>query len=337
MRVESEVSLKPYHTFGIDTQAAQFTRIQQRGQLDKILQLFSQNNAFLILGGGSNVLFTKPFEGIVIKNELKGIRIIKRLENETLVEAASGESWHEFVCWTLKHHLYGLENLSLIPGSVGASPMQNIGAYGREIKDVFESLEALNLKTGAIEHFSAAKCQFGYRESIFKHEYKGQYFILSVTFRLQHLAQVHTTYGAIDTVLKSNGILNPNPQDVANAVIKIRSEKLPDPAIYGNAGSFFKNPEIDASAFFNLQKQYPQIVHYIQASGKYKLAAGWLIEQCGLKGYTHHGAAVHTAQALVLINASAASGTAVLELSKIVQQRVFERFGVQLQTEVNIL
>jgi len=215
--------------------------------------------------------------------------------------------------------------------------MQNIGAYGREIKDVFETLEALNLKTGVIEHFNASDCKFGYRESIFKHECQGQYFILSVTFRLHHQPRVNTSYGAINAVLQSKGILNPSPQDVANAVIQIRSDKLPDPAKYGNAGSFFKNPEIDASLFLKLQQQFPDIVHYLQASGHYKLAAGWLIEQCGLKGYMHDGAAVHAAQALVLIYASAAKGNAVLELSKHVQQCVFERFGITLQIEVNLL
>lgn len=338
VQILHQVSLKPYNTFGIEVFAKDFVKLEERSELNELIKLVSAASKILILGGGSNIVFTQSFDGLVIKNNLKGLWIHERHETYSVVRAASGENWHNFVCWTLSKNLYGLENLSLIPGSVGASPIQNIGAYGIELKNTFESLEALHLKTGKMVSFKASECEFGYRESVFKHALKNQYLIVSVSFRLQHEPNTQVSYGAIKSVLASNQIAQPKPQDVANAVIQIRKNKLPDPKVLGNAGSFFKNPEIDAVLFNRLQKKHPEIIHYLQPSGRYKIAAGWLIEQCGFKGFKYKGAGVHTEQALVLVNATGnAQGNDVLELSKIIQTKVLDCFEIGLETEVNVL
>jgi UDP-N-acetylmuramate dehydrogenase len=249
----------------------------------------------------------------------------------------AGENWHSFVMWCIDKNYGGLENLSLIPGCVGASPMQNIGAYGVEIKEVFKELEAYHLLNGEKKIFNKEACHFGYRESVFKHEYRNQYLIASVTYTLKKNAGVNTSYGAISTELEAEGIKNPTIKDVSNAVIRIRQSKLPDPLVTGNAGSFFKNPEVSAEKHEALKKEFPALVSYPLPGGDFKLAAGWLIEQCGLKGFEHKGAAVHNKQALVLVNKNHASGKDVFELSDYVLQKVFDKFGVKLEREVNII
>lgn len=336
--VQRNVNLKPYNTFGIEVYCDYFTEIHSEAEVLDLIQLPEyKENQRLILGGGSNVLFTGNFKGLVIKNNLKGIAVVSESDNEVLLKAAAGEVWHELVLWSIDKGLSGLENLSLIPGCVGASPMQNIGAYGVEIKEVFDSLEALDLTNGEKRVFRKEDCEFGYRESVFKHKYKNRYIITSVTFHLKKRAQLNTTYGAIASELQNMNITHPGVRDVSNAVIAIRSGKLPDPKITGNAGSFFKNPEVDEATFQRIKAGHPNVVAYPLEGGTYKLAAGWLIEQCGLKGFEYHGAAVHTKQALVLVNKNNCTGKDVYDLSSIVLEKVFDTFGVTLEREVNII
>jgi UDP-N-acetylmuramate dehydrogenase len=338
IQIRDRVNLKSFNTFGIEVGCNYFVEINVIQDFFELIHHTTyQTNARLILGGGSNILFTKEFEGIVIKNNLKGIQVVEENEHDVLVRSAAGEAWHEFVIWCLNKNYAGIENLSLIPGCVGASPMQNIGAYGVEIKDVFESLEAYSMKTGEFKQFSKNECGFGYRESVFKRELKNQYFISSVTFRLKKQAKVNTSYGAINTELLAMKISFPGIKDVSNAVISIRKSKLPDPAVLGNAGSFFKNPEVKMELYLRLKNDFPDIVAYPLENGNYKLAAGWLIEQCGLKGYEQNGAAVHSKQALVLVNKGHASGKEVYELSTFVIESVNRKFGVRLEREVNII
>lgn len=338
VQIKEKVNLKPYNTFGIDVSCDYFAAIRSISDITELIKdPIYQKSAKLILGGGSNVLFTKDFNGLVIKNELKGISIVSENDTEALVKAAAGEVWHDFVMWCLDKNLAGLENLSLIPGCVGASPMQNIGAYGVEIKEAFRELEAYSIENGQRRVFSGSECEFGYRESVFKRKYNNQYLIASVTFALKKQAKVNTSYGAINTELEAMGVTNPGIRDVSNAVINIRKSKLPDPAVIGNAGSFFKNPEVTEAKYRELKAKYEALVAYPIQNGNYKLAAGWLIEQCGLKGYEQKGAAVHTKQALVLINKHNATGNSVLELSTYVMTQVFEKFGVNLEREVNII
>jgi len=336
--IKENVNLQPYNTFGIEAYCRFFTELNSP---DDFSALFTESvfnsNKKLIIGGGSNLLFTKNFEGLVIKNNLKGINIISEDDNEVIVRAAAGENWHDLVVFCIDHNFGGLENLSLIPGCVGASPMQNIGAYGAEIKDVFEALEAYSLVNGEKKIFRAKDCNFGYRESVFKHQYKDQYLIVSVSFKLRKNAQVNTAYGSVNTELEAMHVTSPTIKDVSNAVIQIRRSKLPDPNITGNAGSFFKNPEVSEAKYLELKNSFHDLVAYPLANGNYKLAAGWLIEQCGLKGYELNGAAVHTKQALVIINKNNATGKAVYDLSAYVLKKVNDKFGVTLEREVNII
>lgn len=336
--IREGVSLQPYNTFGIEARCDFFTGIRSVDDFRKLIHepVYKQHPC-LILGGGSNILLTRDFNGLVIHNQLKGIQVIREDEREVLVKAAAGENWHDFVMYCIDHDFAGLENLSLIPGCVGASPMQNIGAYGVEIREVFDELEALDMRTGELRVFRGSECEFGYRESVFKRKYKDQYFIASVTFRLKKQQSLNTSYGAINTELQAMNISHPTIRDVSDAVIRIRRSKLPDPKVTGNAGSFFKNPEVPAEKHAALIQQFPNLVAYPLGNGNFKLAAGWLIEQCGLKGYVHQGAAVHEKQALVLINKSHCTGNAVYELSTYVMQQVLSKFGVQLEREVNII
>ncbi|MCE3258943.1 MAG: UDP-N-acetylenolpyruvoylglucosamine reductase [Bacteroidetes bacterium] len=336
--ITEEVNLKSYTTFGIDARCDFFTEIRSIEEFQKLIRSeVYKNNPRLIIGGGSNLLFTKDFKGLVIKNSLKGLEIVSETDSAVIVKAGAGEVWHDFVMWCIDHHFCGLENLSLIPGCVGASPMQNIGAYGVEIKEVFRELEAYDMITGEKRIFTKEQCKFGYRESVFKREFKDKYLIASVSFELQKHARVNVSYGAITSELEAAGVKSPTIKDVSEAVIRIRRSKLPDPAQTGNAGSFFKNPEVSAEQHAQLKSQFPELVSYPLADGGFKLAAGWLIEQAGLKGYEHNGAAVHTRQALVLINKNNATGKAVFELSDYVLRKVFDKFGVQLEREVNII
>lgn len=336
--IKSHVNLKSLNTFGIEVYGDYFVEISNIEDLLDLLQLevFSSNKK-LILGGGSNVLFISNYNGLIIKNNLKGKSLVSENDDEVVVKAAAGENWHEFVSWCISKGYGGLENLSLIPGCVGASPMQNIGAYGVEIKDVFEELHAYDLSDGSEKVFTHKDCAFGYRESVFKRHLKDRYFIASVTFRLKKHPSVNTTYGAINSELALMGITNPNIKDVSDAVIRIRQSKLPDPKVMGNAGSFFKNPEVSAAQHTSLKTRFPEIVAYNLPNGNYKLAAGWLIEQCGLKGIEIEGAAVHTKQALVLVNKNNCSGQALYNLSSNIMQKVVDKFGVQLEREVNVI
>jgi UDP-N-acetylmuramate dehydrogenase len=338
LRIEENISLKNLNTFGIEANCNYYTEIYSINDFLELLKTeIYRNNEHLIIGGGSNILLTQNFKGLVIRICLKGKEIIQEDENFVTVKIAAGENWHEFVIWCIDNGFAGLENLSLIPGCVGASPMQNIGAYGVEIKERFKELEAFDLKTGERKMFSNEECKFGYRESIFKNEAKGKYLITSVFFTLNKNPELNISYGAIASELHAAGVLKPDIRAVSDAVVRIRKSKLPNPAETGNAGSFFKNPEVSASKHDELKKTYPELVSYALPNSNYKLAAGWLIEQCGLKGYEHKGAAVHDKQALVLVNKKNASGNSVYELSTYVLEQVNIKFGVQLEREVNIV
>lgn len=337
--MQENISLKPYNTFGVDVSARYFAEVKTLEELLEALQyLKAQKLPLLLLGGGSNLLLTKDFDGLVIQLNLKGISEEVISENEVLVTSKAGENWHEFVQFCLNRNYGGLENLSLIPGNVGTSPMQNIGAYGAEIKDTFVSCKVLNLETLEVEEFDQQKCNFGYRESIFKREGKGKYVILDVTFKLTTKNHsIKTDYGAIQSELQNLGIANPTIQDISKAVINIRQSKLPDPKIIGNAGSFFKNPTIPLSQFENLKLKFENIPGY--PNGEFvKVPAGWLIEQCGWKGKQIGNVASHKLQSLVLINATGnASGKEIFDFSTMIIDSVKEKFGIELEREVNII
>ncbi|MGQ0828420.1 MAG: UDP-N-acetylmuramate dehydrogenase [Bacteroidota bacterium] len=338
MTIHENYSLKKLNTFGIDVSARYFTELSGVDQVQEILSgpKFSKFQK-LILGGGSNLLFTKSFDGIVLKNNLKGITVIKEDADFYFVKVGAGEVWHEFVMYCIVHGYAGLENLSLIPGNVGASPMQNIGAYGVEIKDSFFELEALDISDKTIKIFNNSECKFGYRESVFKRELKNQFVITSVTYKLRKKPVFNTSYGAIEKELEAMGIKELSIQAISQAVCNIRSSKLPNPAEIGNAGSFFKNPEVLRGKYEFLKKQFPGIVAYELENGNVKLAAGWLIEQAGWKGKTFGDAGVHKLQALVLVNYKNAKGSEIFELSQKVMDSVKEKFGVELEREVNIV
>ena len=333
--IQTNKNLKEYNTFGISVKAEMFAVFSSIEELKQILS-FRNDKKLLVLGGGSNLLLTKDFEGLVIKNEIKRFEVIEESASEVIVESGAGENWHEFVLNCIDKGFGGIENLSLIPGSVGASPMQNIGAYGVEIKDVFESLSAFHIASGEIHYFDKTKCEFGYRESIFKNKVKGEYIILTVTFRLTKNPTINSSYGAINEQLKVMGIQVPTIKELSAAVIAIRQSKLPDPRIIGNAGSFFKNPTVEITLLEQIQKNYPDIPNY-PAENKRKLAAGWLIEKAGWKGRTFDNYGVHKLQALVLVNYGNCTGQEIFDLSSQIIQDVFEKFGVLLEREVNIL
>lgn len=338
MKTEQNVSLKPYNTFGIDAMAKYFLLFSNVEELHEILNSqFSIFNSQLIIGGGSNILLTKNFDGIVLKNEIKGIEIIDEDEEHVYVKAGAGENWHQFVLYCVNNNYAGVENLSLIPGSVGASPMQNIGAYGVEIKDVFYELEAFHKLEKIIQKFSLRDCKFGYRESIFKNKYKDQFIITSVSLRLHKKPLFNTSYGAIHQELEKMGVKELTIQAISQAVINTRLSKLPDPKKIGNAGSFFKNPVISNQQFESLKKKFVNIVAFPSGKAHTKLAAGWLIEQCGWKGYRKGDAGCYDKQALVLVNYGNATGKEIYELSAEIIQSVQEKFDVILEREVNII
>lgn len=331
-------SLKNYNTFGIDVTASHFIDIVSVSQLKQVILENNNERPLFVLSGGSNMLLTKDVDALVLYLNTKGIQKIKEDEQHLWLEAQAGEIWHNFVLHTIEKKLGGLENLSLIPGKVGSSPIQNIGAYGVEVKDTFHSLEALNLETLEIETFTNADCKFSYRESVFKNELKGKYIITSVTFKLRKAPHtLHTTYGAIQQELDAMNIENPTIKDVSNAVITIRQSKLPDPKEIGNSGSFFKNPIITRELYQQLTTKNPEIPHYPVNETEVKVPAGWLIEHSGLKGFRKGDAGVHTKQALVLVNYGNASGQELIDLAHFVQQTVFEKFGIMITPEVNII
>ena len=336
--IQENVSLKLYNTFGVDASARYFADASSVEELSETLKNSNPQTPILFLGGGSNLLLTKDFEGLAIRLSLKGITEEIINENEVLVTAKAGENWHQFVIFCLEKNYGGLENLSLIPGNVGTSPMQNIGAYGTEIKDVFQSCKVLNLDTSGTEVFDLEQCRFGYRDSIFKQEGKGKYVILEVTFRLTRMVhRINVEYGAIQSELENLGILNPTIQDVSKAVINIRQSKLPDPNVIGNAGSFFKNPTIPLAQYETLKLKFDQIPGYPNGD-LVKIPAGWLIEQCGWKGKQIGNVASHRQQALVIINATGtASGKEIFDFSTMIIESVKEKYGIVLEREVNII
>ncbi|MEX1383516.1 UDP-N-acetylmuramate dehydrogenase [Lutibacter sp.] len=333
MNILQNISLKKYNTFGINVNAKRFVEINSTPELKGIL---AQEKDIFLLGGGSNMLLTSDIEKLVVHLNLKGI-IVNETENDSVfVTAEAGENWHDFVIWCISQNYGGLENLSLIPGNVGTSPIQNIGAYGVEIKDTFHQLEAIDIATGNKSVFNKDDCNFGYRNSVFKNELKGKYIITNVTFKLtKNNHKTNISYGAIKEVLKD--IIKPTLKDISDAVIAIRESKLPDPEKIGNSGSFFKNPIINIDLFKKLQQKYPNIPHYVISSAEIKIPAGWLIEQCDFKGKRFGETGVHEKQALVLVNYGNATGQEIFQLAKKIQQTVLEKFAIPLEIEVNVI
>jgi UDP-N-acetylmuramate dehydrogenase len=336
MNLLQHFSLKAYNTFGIDALAEYFAIFSNAEELEELTSLHTGLEK-LILGGGSNILFTGNYNGLVLKNEIKGIDLLHEDEAYVYVRAGAGENWHQFVLYCIERNWVGVENLSLIPGNVGASPMQNIGAYGVEVQDVFWDLEAWHIGDKKKVTFTIGDCAFGYRESVFKRKHKDQFVILSVTFRLRKKPVFHTSYGAIQQELERMGVKELSIKAVSDAVINIRSSKLPDPAVTGNAGSFFKNPSVSVSKYEELKSAFENIVAYDNTDGTKKLAAGWLIEQCGWKGYRKGNAGCHAKQALVLVNFGNATGREIYKLSEEIVQSVKEKFELELEREVNII
>ncbi len=330
------ISLQPYNTFGIEANASMFAEVEHVEQLQEILR---RHKDLFILSGGSNILLTRDIEQPVVRIGLMGREIIGRKDDDhVLVKVQAGENWHDFVMWCISQDLGGLENLSLIPGQVGTSPMQNIGAYGVEIRDVFHELEALEIGSGALGRVVAQDCQFGYRESVFKNELKGKFVIINVTFSLTSTNhKIITDYGAIRSELSKRGIEKPGIRDISEVVIAIRQSKLPDPKELGNSGSFFKNPVVKREHFEKLRENFPQMPYYEVDSENVKVPAGWLVEQSGFKGKRFGDAGVHANQALVLVNYGHATGLEILDLAKRIRAEVYRLFEIQLEMEVNII
>ncbi|MDV5097775.1 UDP-N-acetylmuramate dehydrogenase [Pseudomonas sp. LSJ-87] len=333
---QEQVSLKPYNTFGIDVKARYFTQAHDDQEVRQALAQAQQGGVpVLVIGGGSNLLLTRDIDALVLHMASRGRRVLSDDGERIVVEAEAGELWHPFVQWTLAQGYCGLENLSLIPGTVGAAPMQNVGAYGVEIKDVFVGLTALDRETGELREFGLAECAFGYRDSLFKRN-PGRWLILRVRFALSRTLQAHLDYGPVRQRLAEQGVTEPTAQAISEAICSIRREKLPDPAELGNAGSFFKNPVVSAELVERIRAQYPGVVAYPQADGQVKLAAGWLIEQAGWKGHREGDAGVHRLQSLVLVNYGQASGVQMHALARRIQADILERFGVELEMEPNL-
>ena len=356
MKIQNNIALKPYNTFGINVKAKRFIEVNTSQQIKKILK---EEKDLFILGGGSNLLLLNDIEKLVLHIKTKGKKVIGENKKFVFVKVEAGENWHDFVLWCLKKDFGGIENLAKIPGNVGTAPIQNIGAYGVEVKDVLDEVHAIEIATSNPRIFTKSDCNFGYRDSVFKNKHKGKYIITSVVFKLTKINhELHDTYGAIKTTLEAQGITAPSIQDIANTVIKIRTEKLPDPEKIGNSGSFFKNPIVSKEQFEALQKKHPNIPNYpifkknknknnddifhlepakIRNPELIKLAAGWLIDQCGFKGKRIGDAGVHQNQALVLVNYGTATGKEILALAEHIQESVLNKFGVELQMEVNVV
>lgn len=335
MNIEENISLKNYNTFGIEVTAKRFICIDSVYQLQELLKV--EKDIFLI-SGGSNMLLTKDIEKLVVHIDIKGVSIDQENENEVFLTVNAGENWHEFVLWCVDNNYGGLENLSLIPGNVGTCPIQNIGAYGVEVKDTITKVEALHIETGKLVQFSNEECKFGYRNSIFKNEVKGKYIITSVSFKLtKQNHNFNTSYGAIETELTSKNIAKPNLKNISDAVIAIRKSKLPDPKEIGNSGSFFKNPVITKAHFLTLQKTYPEIPSYIVSENQVKVPAGWLIEKAGFKGKRFGDFGVHKKQALVLVNYNNATGKDIYNLAETIQKKIKSKFEIKLEIEVNVI
>ncbi|MFE3846784.1 UDP-N-acetylmuramate dehydrogenase [Flavobacterium sp. LB3P45] len=337
MEIQHNISLKKYNTFGIEAKAKQFAAVHSTDELKVILEENKENKKF-ILGGGSNMLLTKDIDALVIHIDLKGKKIIEENENFVWVESQAGENWHELVLWTIDQNFGGLENMSLIPGNVGTTPVQNIGAYGTEIKDTFVSCEAMTIENQEMKTFVKDDCHFGYRESVFKNEAKNQYVITSVVFKLtKRNHKINISYGDITAELTKNDIANPTLKNVSNAVIAIRQSKLPDPKELGNSGSFFKNPILLKSDFEKIHQQFPEMKYYEVSDTEVKVPAGWLIEKAGFKGKRFGDAGIHKNQALVLVNYGNATGQEILNVSKNIQETIFKTFGIHIEAEVNVI
>jgi UDP-N-acetylmuramate dehydrogenase len=335
MNIIQNQSLKKYNTFGIDAKAKEFVAVNS---ISTLIEAIASTKDLFILGGGSNMLLTQDIQKLVVHVNLKGIELIDENEDFVIVRAQAGENWHEFVLWCIDQNFGGIENLSLIPGNVGTTVIQNIGAYGVEIKDTMLSCEALNRSTLKIETFTNAQCQFDYRESVFKNELKEQYIITAVSFKLSKKNHaVSTNYGAIEAELLKKNIQNPTLKEVSNAVIAIRQSKLPDPKELGNSGSFFKNPIITKTDYEKAKAVHPEMPHYVVSENSVKVPAGWLIEQAGFKGKRFGDAGVHKNQALVLVNYGTATGAEIVALSKNIQQTILDQFGIAIEAEVNII
>jgi len=338
LKIEKKYNLTKLSTLKVKAVADFFAVICNKEDLFEAMEFSKKNKQKItILGGGSNILFKKRVEGLVLKNEIKGMRIAEDDKDRVLVEGLAGESWSKFVSFTVSHKIYGLENLFLIYGTVGAAPVQNIGAYGVELKDVFHHLKAINLKTGSERIFSIADCHFGYRDSIFKNKLKGKYFIYSVTLSLSRKENFKLDYGSIREKLEDKGIKEPNAREVIKVIEEIRNSKLPNPHTFPNAGSFFKNPEISQTIFKKLLKLYPDIPSFPGVKNKIKIPAAWLIDQAGFKGKKLGAARVYEKQALIIINDGGASAQQILRLTDKVKLTVKEKFGIDLKEEINII
>jgi UDP-N-acetylmuramate dehydrogenase len=338
MAIQENISLRPYNTFGFDVRARYFVSVTSVGQLQRLLRDPRWEKVpKWVLGGGSNVLFTQNIDALVIQMAIRGIEVVREDDQHTWLRVGAGENWHQFVLYCVEKGHAGVENLSLIPGTVGAAPMQNIGAYGVEIKDVFEELEAVEMATGDFETFDGPTCAFGYRESVFKRKLKDRYIITSVTFCLQKTPTFHVTYGDIQKTLDAMNVQKLSLRAISDAVIHIRQSKLPDPAQIGNSGSFFKNPEIPMSHFESLKTQYPTLPGYPLEGEVVKVPAGWLIEQAGWKGYREGAVGVHDRQALVLVHYGLGTGQQIKDLADKIQASVEAKFGIKLSPEVNFI
>lgn len=335
MKIERNKSLKKFNTFGINAYASEFMSVKS---VEELQILVSKNPSVFILGGGSNILLTRDINQLTLHVALEGIQVVKETENHVFIKAQAGEIWHDFVLWCINNDYGGLENLSLIPGNVGTSPIQNIGAYGVEIKDTFVELEAIEIETGKPKTFTNKMCDFGYRNSVFKNQLKDKYIITSVTFKLtKNNHKINDSYGAIKSELNKQKIEKPTIKDISDIVISIRNSKLPNPKVIGNSGSFFKNPVISKEQFKTLQKKYPEIPSYTISETEIKVPAGWLIEQCGFKGKRFGDAGVHSKQALVLVNHGNASGKEIYNLAKEILKTVKNTFDISLDIEVNVI
>jgi UDP-N-acetylmuramate dehydrogenase len=337
MTIQHNFSLKKYNTFGIEAKAKEFVAVHSVAELETILRENLSETKF-ILGGGSNMLLTQDIEALVIHIDLKGKKVFKEDDDFVWIESMAGENWHEFVLWTVNQNFGGLENMSLIPGNVGTTPVQNIGAYGTEIKDTFVSCEAMNIATQEMKTFAKEACHFGYRESIFKQEVRNQYIITSVIFKLtKRNHKINTSYGDITKELDKQNVITPTLKDISNAVIAIRQSKLPDPAALGNSGSFFKNPIISKVDFDKIHALHPEMPHYVISENQVKVPAGWLIEKAGFKGKRFGDAGIHKNQALVLVNYGNATGQEILNVSKDIQATILKEFGIAIEAEVNVI
>ncbi len=337
MNILSNFNLKPFQTFHLNVNSKYFVEFNNLSELNQSLDFQQKNKLdFLILGGGSNILFTKDFDGIILKNGLLGKKIIKENEDNIWIKVQSGENWHQFVKYCVENQWNGIENLALIPGTVGAAPIQNIGAYGIEIKDVLDSLEAFHIESKEIHHFSHSDCEFGYRDSVFKRKFKKQYIILSITLKLNKKPNLNFSYADVQKYFEKHQ-LEPTIKNIFDAVVSIRQEKLPDPNLVGNAGSFFKNPFIDNTHFHTIKKEYPNIPSFPIDKNNIKIPAAWLIEQCGWKGFRENDFGVHPKQPLVLVNYRNAHGKDIYELAQKIMLSVKQKFDIDLEPEVNIL